>query len=59
MTLDMGGPRESSEVADLRERGKDLGASFLPLSSEQADSIRTALIESIGTAREEQTAARS
>lgn len=49
---------ESAEVVDLREKGKDLGASFLPLSSEQADSIRAALIESIGTVREERNAAR-
>lgn len=51
--------KESAEVNDLRERGKDLGASFLPLSSDQADSIRAALIESIGTAREERNAERS
>ncbi len=51
--------KESAEVADLREKGKDLGASFLPLSGEQADSIRAALIESIGTVREERSAARS
>ncbi len=51
--------KESTEVADLRERGKDFGATFLPLSSDQADSIRAALIESIGTAREERNGERS
>lgn len=51
--------KESAEVNDLRERGKDLGASFLPLSNDQADSIRAVLIESICTAREERSAERS
>lgn len=50
--------KEDTELSELRECGRELGASFLPISKDQADSIRKALIESIGMAREERSAER-
>lgn len=43
--------KESAELARLRQEGKELGASFLPLSKRQAAAVRTILMGSIDTSR--------
>ncbi len=47
--------KESAELARLREEGKKLGASFVPLTKRQATAVRTILLDANGTNRERQT----
>lgn len=49
--------KESAELARLHQDGKELGASFLPLSKRQAAVVRTILIGSIDTSRTQRSEA--
>lgn len=44
--------KERAELSQLREQGRRLGASFLPLTKRQAAAVRTILLGSTGTSRE-------
>lgn len=50
---------EGSEFAALREAGRELGASFLPITNDQGVVIRAMLRAAIGSCSEARTAARS
>lgn len=45
----------SAELSRLQELGRELGASFLPLTEQQGAAIRTILVASTDTSREPRT----
>ncbi|MGO1173969.1 MAG: hypothetical protein ACTMKU_06670 [Actinomycetaceae bacterium] len=44
--------KENAELSQLQERGRELGASFLPPTERQGVAIRTILLASTDTSRE-------
>ncbi len=49
--------KERTELDRLRQAGRELGASFMPLTKRQAAAVRTILIGSTGKSQEQQSEA--